>query len=440
MTSRGQFVAALCALAMLASCSRESRAPSANTPRAGSSDGPGEISPKRPSGREGGLSALAESYVRTTLELAQHDPELVDVWRGPEDWRPGPRPPVAPLLAQVESLQRDLARQPADAAASYRTGYLTAQAGALHLVAERLLGRTRSFNDEAREAFGMSPTAPDAPALERARAALDRELPGKGALVDRYAAFKRRLAIRPARVEAVMRAALDVCRTATLAHTTLPADESVDLVFVSGSPWDGYARSEGRHRTRVEINREAALDITRALMLACHEAYPGHHVQHLWIDDELVARRGWKEFQLTPAFGRHLLISEGAAEAGVDILFPDDKRTAVYRERLLPAAGLPASDAAQIVRIESLVASLEPAITDIVRGYLDSTLTQAIALERLRADAVALNAEAILAFAERRRTRVLAYPEGRSLVRRLIGDRGVEGLRRVFVDQPFAVQ
>jgi hypothetical protein len=58
----------------------------------------------------------------------------------------------------------------------------------------------------------------------------------------------------------------------------------------------------------------------------------------------------------------------------------------------------------------------------------------------LRDEALLLNPEGMLAFAERRRTRVLVYPEGRALVQRLIAGRGLEALRRVFVDQPFTVQ
>jgi hypothetical protein len=383
---------------------------------------------------------LAESYVRVALALAQHDPELVEGWRGPQDWKPGPRRPVAPLLSEIEAIQRDVGRHAADAASQTRAAYLAAQLDALHLAAVRLLGQSTAFDQEAQAAYGMGRTPIDLGAIERARRALDGELPGQGALMDRYAAFKRRFAIQPARVEPVMRTALDVCRARTLEYLTLPADEAVDLALVNGSPWDGYARYRGGHRTRVEINQAAAFDISRALRLACHEGYPGHHVQNLWIDDELVGKRQWQEFQLTPAFGRHLLMTEGAAEAGVDLLFPEAARVRVYHDVLLPAAGLPAAEATRIVRIESLVSAFEPLIADIVAAYLDNSLTGAAAIDRLRGEALVLNAEGLLAFAERRRTRILAYPEGRALVLRLIGDRGFDGLRRVFVDQPFAVQ
>ncbi len=158
------------------------------------------------------------------------------------------------------------------------------------------------------------------------------------------------------------------------------------------------------------------------------------------MDDELVRKRQWQEFELAPAFGRHLLFIEGAAEAGVDVLFPDERRLAVYRDTLLPAAGLPPQQAAKIVRVESLIAVLEPAIAEIVGRYLDNSLTQTAAVERLRNETLTANAESLLAFAERRRTRVLVYPEGRALLHRIIGEGGLAAIRRVFVDQPFAVQ
>jgi len=396
--------------------------------------------PRRGDGESPGLPAVAESYVRLALKLAQHDPELVESWRGPAGWKPGPRQPVAALLSELETLQREVAATTSDASSRDRIAYLAAQLQALHLSAERLLGRSTSFAAEAQAALGIAPAPIDRAALDHARSALDLELPGHGRLADRYAAFKRRLVIPPARIESVMHAALDLCRTATRQAVTLPPDERIDLVFDSASPWDGYARYLGGHRTRIEINPDAALDVTRALRLACHEGYPGHHVQYLWIDDELVGRRNWREFELTPGFGRHLLVAEGAAEAGADLVFPDERRVAAYRDTLLPAAGLSASEAPRIVRVETLVAALEPAIGDIVAQYLDNSLTQAAAVDRLRDDALTANPESLLAFAERRRTRVLVYPLGRALVRHAIGDGGVAGLRRVFVDQPFAVQ
>ena len=423
MTSGGKGVAAallIIAAACASQCSSASTAPALPAPRA--------------------LPALAESYVRLALQFAEHDPALVDTWRGTGDWRPGPREPVAILTSRLETLERELAQQSAEVRGTDRVAYLAAQVQALHMIGDRLHGRAEAFSDEARRAFGVTLVPADPVSVERARTALQRELPGKGALVDRYAAYKRQFVVPRNRLERVMHGALDACRAAIATRLDLPADERIELTVSSNLAWDAYTRYAGGHLTRLELNQNAELDITRALRVACHEGYPGHHVQNIWIDDALVQGRHWPEFDLSPTFGRHLLVTEGAAEAGVDLAFPDDARMAVYRDVLFPAAGLRGADAARLVRIETLVMALEPVISDVIGAYLDNAITQTLAIERLHDEALTLEPQALLSFAERYRTRAVAYPVGRALVQRLIGDRGLTGLRRVFVDQPFAVQ
>ena len=75
------------------------------------------------------------------------------------------------------------------------------------------------------------------------------------------------------------------------------------------------------------------------------------------------------ELRLTPAFGRHLLLTEGAAEVASDLAFPADRRAALYREKLFPAAELNAADIDILVRIEDLQRELLPVVTDVAREY-----------------------------------------------------------------------
>jgi hypothetical protein len=384
------------------------------------------------------LDTVAEGYVRVALQLAQHDPTLVEVWRGPSSWRPGPRVPVAPLLQRIESLRHELTQVPGTDAPE-RRDYLAAQLRALELSARRLLGESSTFAAEALAGFDyVVPTLNEGEAA-MAREALARELPGTQPLDARYAAFKQQLTVPAEKAEALMRAALAACRTATVQSFAMPADESTELVFKDDSPWDGAALYLGGHRTRITVNRRAAMDVSRALRLACHEGYPGHHWQFMLIDEELVQRRGWQEFNLAPMFGRHLFVNEGAAEVGADLAFPDEARRALYRDVLFPLAGLPIGDAAKLVRVEGLVASLEPVTISIIGDYLDGQVTHDVAANRLRQEALTLEPDALLAFAERYRARVLAYPGGRSVVRAAIGTGGARALRQLYIDRPFAV-
>ena len=385
------------------------------------------------------LDTVAEGYVRVALQLAQHDPILVEVWRGPESWRPGPRVPVAPLLRKITSLRQELAQFP-PTDATERRDYLAAQLQALELAARRLLGESSTFAAEALAGFTYVVPALNEREAAISREALSRELPGTQPLVTRYAEFKQRLVVPASQAEALMRAALAACRTATQERFGLPADESVELVFMDDTPWDGAALYLGGHRTRITVNRRAAMDVSRALRLACHEGYPGHHWQFMLIDEELVQRRGWQEFNLAPMFGRHLFINEGAAEVGADLAFPDEARVALYREVLFPLAGLPNGEAAKLVRVEGLIASLAPVAINIIGDYLDGRTPHDTAAHRLRQEALTLEPDTLLAFAERYRARVLAYPGGRAVVRDSIRDGGAKALRQLYVERPFNVR
>jgi len=377
------------------------------------------------------IDAVAEGYVRVALKLAQHDATLVEAWRGPEAFEPGPRVPAAESLKDIVELQRQLDTAMPDlssAAEEARGRYLTWQLRGLRFAAERQMGRAAGIDEQGRDEFRLIFTTVDAAAIQRTLSELDRLLAGPGSLVDRLMALRRRTSIPHDRKAAVMDIALEACRAAVAPLLTLPADEKITVLFRKNMGWDAYAQYPGNHHTILDINDDGPLDVARAFRLACHEGYPGHHVQHLLIDrwyDE--GRR--PELGLTPAFGRHLLLLEGAAEVGADLALPADRRAALYRERLLPAAGLAPADADLLARIDDLLPALLPVVTDVARRYLDSTITQEQAIERLGAEALVANPAATLAFIGRRRARALVYGEGRRVIYSMMPTKDLDGLR-----------
>ena len=354
------------------------------------------------------VDSIADRYVRAALQLAQHDPALVEDWRGPDRFRPGPRGPVAEVAREIESLQDAIEMAASDISSSQeyaRVHYLMAQLGGLRFAAERQLGRATSIDEQAREEFGVTFPPLDQAAVERARSALNEALPGFGGLKERVLAFRKQTLIPTADRQQVLTEALQSCRAATIAVVPLPRDEAVS--FVLGAPvlFDAFARYRGDHRTEIELSA-GPLDTARAHRLACHEGYPGHHVQHVLID-RLFAERQWPELQLTPAFGPHLLYLEGAAEVGADLA-------------LTPS------------RIDVLLQELQPVITDVARAYLDAGLSQDRALDRLANEALVSDPAGMLALIEQRRARALVYVEGRRLIYERLKTKSLGGLYDAF--------
>ena len=263
------------------------------------------------------LDAIAERYVRLTLQLAQHQPSLVEAWLGPESWRPGPRRPVAELRQKIEETTA-LATATSEAERGERFRYLRQQLDALLIAARRLSGESIRFVEEARASLGSdvadaiehlppASTGSDTPATAAARESLEQRLPGRGALHERYAAFRSRHALARERIMPALQTALTACRGRVRPLLTLPDDESVLLEAATGLGLEARAIYERNFRSRVFIEMSGPLDLARLVWLVAHETYPGHHVQHVLADRDLVIGRNWHERALWPSFGRHLL-------------------------------------------------------------------------------------------------------------------------------------
>ena len=171
--------------------------------------------------------------------------------------------------------------------------------------------------------------------LQPARA----RLPGSGPLLERYQAFRDRFEIPKDRLAAVFAAAIDGCRARTLEHIALPAGESFTLEYVTDKSWSGYNWYQGNYRSLIQINTDLPIYIDRAIDLACHEGYPGHHVYNVLLEQHLVRERGWQEYTVYPLFSPQSLIAEGTANYGIEVAFPDDERRRFERDVLFPAAG-----------------------------------------------------------------------------------------------------
>jgi len=364
------------------------------------------------------LATLAERYTRLALQLARHQPSLVEIWLGPKMWNEGARVPVAALKADTAALLAELARlappAPSDTA---RLVYVRGQAAALDAAAGRLLGESQPFAEEAMRSLGHAPPERDATALDALRRELAAALPpGPGALAERHAAFRRAHAVPPERVEAVFTTAVAWCREAARPFLPLPPGETLTTRAADEAGWAAFSRPAGPLASDLWVSHRGGADAAQVLQLAAHEGTPGHHAQHTLAMAGLVTGRGWLERALTPAFGPHRLLAEGAAEAGADLLLPLATRERVCAELLLPAAGQTPAVAARLVRVERLAASLGEEVAHIARAYLDSSQSAAAMTDRLRDEALVLDPAGMLSFIEKQRAKVLAYPLGRRLV------------------------
>lgn len=371
------------------------------------------------------MNEIADAYVRLVLDVGQHDPDLVDAYYGPAAWRTealADTVPLATLHGRADILLARLAEErPGDAeVARLRWEYLGRQIGAVRARIAMLRGTTFPFDVESRLLYdAVAPTLPAEHFAEALRE-LDAALPGDGPLAERVERFRASFVIPPARLDTVFRAAIAECRARTLRHLSLPPDERFTVAYVTGKPWSAYNWYQGGFASRIEVNTDLPVPIDRAVDLACHEGYPGHHVYNLLLERELVRGRGWREFAVYPLFSPQSLIAEGSANYGIELAFPGPERLAFERDVLFPLAGLDPAGAERYGTVRALVERAHYADNEAARGYLDGSLTYEEAADWLVRYALMSPERAAqrMRFIERYRGYVITYNLGRDLVAR----------------------
>jgi hypothetical protein len=377
------------------------------------------------------MDTMAERYVKLVLALGQHDPDYVDAYYGPPAWKAEvdrQKPALAAIDRDAEQLLAGLAQlTPAgDELARLRHQYLRRQLEALRARVRMLNGTKLSFDEESRALYdAVAPVHPES-YFQAIVNELEPLLPGSGPLIERYDAFRKDFIIPTDHLNAVFDKAIAECRTRTLKHVELPATESFTVEYVTNKSWSGYNWYQGNFRSLIQVNTDLPIYIDRAVDLACHEGYPGHHVYNVLLEKHLVRDREWQEYTVYALFSPQSLIAEGTANYGIDVAFPGTERLEFERTVLFPLAGLNQARAADYHKIQTLVERLAYAGNEAARRYLNGEIDRAAAAAWLVRYAMmsAPRAEQRVRFMDQYRSYVINYNLGKDLVKQHIDAAG----------------
>jgi hypothetical protein len=379
------------------------------------------------------MNVLAEQYVRLVLAVGQHDADYVDAYYGPPEWRKqaeAEKLPLPEIAARATALSRDLAAASAtradDELEQLRRQYLTRQLESLRARVSMLTGTKLRFDEESKALYdAMAPTHTEAD-FAGVLKQLESKLPGNGPLIDRYETFRSQFVIPRERLDTVFKAAIDGCRSRTLQHITLPPGESFTVEYVTGKSWSGYNWYQGNYRSLIQVNTDLPIYVDRAIDLACHEGYPGHHVYNVLLEKNLLRDRGWQEFSVYALFSPQSLIAEGTANYGIEVAFPRPERVDFERRVLFPAAGLNPANATDYYDVMALVDKLSYAGNEAARRYLDGTIDAKAAADWLVTYGLYSppRAEQRVRFIDQYRSYVINYNLGKDMVAAFIESRG----------------
>lgn len=327
------------------------------------------------------MNELIEKYVKLVLSIGQIDPDYVDAYYGPAKWsaetsqRSNDKEfsikklidEANDIIDSLDNIKYGKERSLEALRLKFFKKQMTAVKGRLFMLG----GSSYSFDEESRMLYdATAPTYPEE-YFKSVLNKMDLLLSGGGNLIDKLEDFRKSFTIPKDKVSDVFNAAIDECRRITQKYIPLPANESFRLEYVTDKPWSGYNWYKGNSFSLIQVNLDLPIFIERAVELAAHEGYPGHHVYNSLLEKEMVNKKEWLEFTVYPLFSPQSLIAEGTANYGVKMSMPGESRIDFEKEVLFPIAGLDAAEAGRYYEILELTEKISYAGNEAARNYLD---------------------------------------------------------------------
>jgi hypothetical protein len=369
------------------------------------------------------LDAIARDYVVLQLAIGEKEEGYIDAFYGEEALKTQGQSLAG--SSDLPALSQRVAALDARVAASAeqeprRAAFLRAQLKAAATRLRMLQGERLPFAEEAEGLFGVRPELRPLAAYDPVLQRIEQLVPGPGSLADRVDAYQNRFTIPKERLEQVFRTAIAACRRATVENISLPSTERFDLAFVTGKSWSGYNYYLGGYKSRIEINTDLPIRLSRAIDLGCHEGYPGHHVHNVLLEEQLVRGKGWTEYSVYPLYSPQSLIAEGSSNYGIDLSFPGARKTGYEAQVLAPLAGLSGVDIARYNQLLDAMRELSTARNTIAQQLLDGQIDEAEAVRLTQRYQLVSEPRArqSVNFTKQYRSYVINYNIGREMIAR----------------------
>ncbi len=384
------------------------------------------------------MNQIAEKYVKLVLAMGQRDPDYVDAYYGPGEWKEqaaASKSALTTIGQEAHQLHEQLVRLglPKEELPRLRWEYLGKQLDALSARVRLLQGDKMTFDQESRALYdAVAPTYPEEhfqkllAEIESTGAFPAKDSADHRTLSQRYDDWHKAFVIPKEKLDTVFQLAIQECRARTRAHLKLPANESFTVEYVTNKPWGGYNWYKGNYHSVIQVNTDLPIYIDRAVDLAAHEGYPGHHVYNTLLEKNLTRDRGWVEFSIYPLYSPQSLVAEGTANFGRDVVFTEPERMKFEKEVLWPAAGLDPARADQYYAVQELLKKLSYAGNEAARQLVDGKMDANAAVSWLEKYELQNPARAKkrVEFVQHYRSYVINYNYGEDLVRSYIDKQG----------------
>lgn len=293
------------------------------------------------------MAELSRAYVELAHAIEQHQPHYIDGYYGPDTWRVSERRALTALAGQAEALMERVEGLPEGG----RRTFLRVQVYAMQTTIGLLQGDSLPYTEEVRRLYEIDPLHAPERTFELAIARLDTLLPGRGTIAEREREFRSQFQVPPERLQAVIALIVKELRQRAAQLFPLPEEESLSIRLVQDEPWGAYNWYLGDYRSRIDFNTDLPAYLTGLPDLIAHEAYPGHHTEHVLKEYALWQGEGRGEHSILLINTPECVVSEGIATRALRMVMDDETLRAWLGTELAELAGVPAEEMERMLRI-----------------------------------------------------------------------------------------
>lgn len=282
------------------------------------------------------MDTIAEQYIELAHDIERLDPGYIDGYYGAEQWKGKGGRSLEEMGAAAENLSHAIiALHNVE-----RRTFLTAQVNAMKTKIGLLRGEPIPYAAEVRGLYDVEPVRVSEAAFDEGIAAMDALLPGSGSIEAREQAFRQQFVVAPDRLTLLLDVIIAELRRRTSVLVDMPEGEGFETRMVNNEPWSAYNWYLGNYQSRVDLNTDLPTYLVWLPDLIAHEAYPGHHTEHVMKERLLwnVAERGEHTVLLINA--PECVINEGIATRARKIVMSDNELADWLEHDLAPLAGL----------------------------------------------------------------------------------------------------
>lgn len=280
---------------------------------------------------------FGKEYLLLGLRMDKLIDGFVDAYYGPSELKElvGNEKPLSPknLLESCKKLQKQLIDE---VFIEERVRFLEKTLGAIEASLNIKIGEELPFLEKVNRLYDIKPELIDDSIFYKLAEKLDSVFQGSGTLLDRYNAFKKKHEIPIEMLDYTFNQAFKIIseKTYEVLPDLLPDSEEISFEFVKNKPWGAYNWYLGDFKSRIDINTDVPIDCITILNLVTHEAYPGHHTEHIIKEKQLYIDQKRFEHSILLIPTPEAVISEGIGNTAADVLFSDEEKGQLILENL----------------------------------------------------------------------------------------------------------